>query len=136
MRRLRGLFFMVFLCVALVGCGAGNRRILVGSQCYTVVAQYKGQASYYADKYHGKATASGELYDRKKFSAAHRNLKFGTMVRVTNMKNKRSVVVKVNDRGPFVRGRIIDLSYAAAVKLDMIKKGVADIILEVLEPDV
>jgi len=81
-------------------------------------------ASYYAHKFHGRTTANGEVYDEKKMTAAHRNLPFGTRVRVVNLSNKKSVEVRINDRGPFVEGRIIDVSYAAAERLDFIRDGV------------
>lgn len=90
-----------------------------------------GQASYYANKFKGRPTASGEPYDPDKFTAAHRTLPFGTMVRVMNLENKKIVTVKINDRGPHVKERIIDLSYAAAEKLDLIRKGVAEVAIEV-----
>lgn len=86
------------------------------------IAQYKGKfkpfkksvhASYYADKFHGRRTASGKLFDMNKLTAAHKTLPFGTMVKVTNESNGKSVVVEINDRGPFVRGREIDLSKKA-----------------------
>jgi rare lipoprotein A len=95
----------------------------------------KGEASFYADKFEGRYTASGEKYDPAKYTAAHLTLPFGTYVRVTNISNNRSVVVRINDRGPFVRGRIIDLSKVAAYDLGMIDKGVADVILEVVTED-
>lgn len=91
-----------------------------------------GMASYYNDKFEGKLTASGEPYQAKKFTAAHLTLPFQTRVRVTNLKNNRSVVVTVNDRGPFVKGRIIDVSKAAAVKLGILNKGVAKVKMEVV----
>jgi rare lipoprotein A len=83
-----------------------------------------GLASYYGKKFHGRRTASGERYNMNALTAAHRSLKFGSRVKVTNLKTKRSVVVRVNDRGPFVRGRIIDLSWAAAKRIGMIGDGV------------
>lgn len=92
----------------------------------------KGQASYYADKFHGCATASGEKYDKKKLTGAHRTLPFGTIVRVTNTANGKSVDVRINDRGPFKAGRIVDVSRAAAEKLDMIKAGVINCTMEVI----
>ena len=92
----------------------------------------KGQASYYADKFHGRATASGEKYDKKKLTGAHRTLPFGTIVRVTNTANGKSVDVRINDRGPFKAGRIVDVSRAAAEKLDMIKAGVINCTMEVI----
>jgi rare lipoprotein A len=90
----------------------------------------EGLASYYAHKFHGRTTANGETYDETKMTAAHRKLAFGTRVRVTNLTNNKSVVVRINDRGPFVDGRIIDLSFAAAKKLDYIKKGVIRVRVE------
>ena len=92
-----------------------------------------GVASYYGEKYDGKRTASGELFDMNEMTAAHPTLPFGTRVRVTHLGNKRSVVVRINDRGPFVKGRIIDLSRAAAEKLDMIETGLAEVRLEILK---
>lgn len=84
-----------------------------------------GTASYYGSRHHGKRTASGEPFDQHGLTAAHRSLPFGTRVRVTNLKNERSVVVRINDRGPHTRGRLIDLSKAAAQKLDMVRSGTA-----------
>jgi rare lipoprotein A len=89
-------------------------------------------ASYYAARYHGRTTASGEVFDVGKLTAAHRTLPFGTRVRVSNVRNGRSVNVRVNDRGPFVAGRVIDLSPAAARQLDMLDAGVVPVLLEVL----
>jgi rare lipoprotein A len=92
-----------------------------------------GVASYYADPYHGKPTASGEVFDMHALTAAHRSYKFGTRVRVTHLGNNRSVIVRINDRGPFVRGRVIDLSLAAAEGLQMVKSGLAKVRLEIVE---
>ena len=91
-----------------------------------------GIASYYANKYQGRKTANGETFDVSRMTAAHRTLPFGTRVKVTNLANGRSVVVRINDRGPFVAGRVIDLSPAAAKKLDMLRAGVVKVNLEVL----
>ena len=93
----------------------------------------EGLASYYAHKFHGRTTASGEIYDEQKMTAAHRELPFGTRVRVTNLSNHMSVVLKVNDRGPFVDGRIIDVSWAAAKELDFIQAGVVRVRVEAVE---
>ena len=93
----------------------------------------EGVASYYADQFHGRRTANGETFDMHAMTAAHRSLPFGTRVRVTNLDNGRSVVVRINDRGPFVEGRIIDLSYGAAGAVGMIGPGTARVRLEVLE---
>ncbi len=83
-----------------------------------------GYASYYATKFHGRRTANGEVYDENKMTAAHRTLPFGTRVRVTNITNGKSVVVRINDRGPFHRGRVIDVSRRAARELGFIREGV------------
>lgn len=92
----------------------------------------KGQASYYADKFHGRATASGEKYDKRKMTGAHRTLPFGTIVRVTNTATGASVDVRINDRGPFKAGRVVDVSRAAAEKLGMIQAGVINCTVQVI----
>ena len=102
---------------------------LIGLIGHTQSAE-TGLASFYSDKFEGKKTASGELYTASKMTAAHRTLPFGTRVKVTNLSNNRSVVVTVNDRGPFVKNRVIDLSRAAAKKLGYIEQGVAEVKLE------
>ena len=90
-----------------------------------------GTASYYARSLHGGRTASGELHDQDQLTAAHRTLPFGTRVRVTNLVNDRSVVVVINDRGPFVKGRVLDVSRRAAEKLGFLEHGLARVRLEV-----
>ena len=92
-----------------------------------------GVASYYGAKYHGRPTASGEIFDMHQLTAAHPRLAFGTRVKVTHAGNNRSVIVRINDRGPFIKGRIIDLSQAAAEELQMVKSGLADVKLEIVE---
>lgn len=92
-----------------------------------------GLASWYGGHDHGDRTANGEIYNMYGLTAAHRRLPFGTMVRITRISNNRSVTVRINDRGPYIPGRIIDLSMAAAGKLEMVKKGVAKVNLEILE---
>ena len=91
-----------------------------------------GIASYYADKYQGRQTANGERFNMYDLTAAHKTLPFDSIVRVRNRDNGRSVVVRINDRGPFVRGRIIDLSYAAFGKIASHRDGLADVVIEVL----
>jgi len=91
-----------------------------------------GVASYYGEKFHGKKTASGEIFDMYKISAAHKEYPLGTIVRVTNLNNGKSLVLKINDRGPFIKGRIIDLSYAAAEELDFVLEGTTTVKIEVL----
>jgi rare lipoprotein A len=87
----------------------------------------KGKASWYGKKFHGKKTSSGEIYNMHAMTAAHKTLPLGTYVRVHNLDNGKSIEVRVNDRGPFVRGRIIDLSYAGATKLDIVGAGTAPV---------
>jgi rare lipoprotein A len=91
-----------------------------------------GIASWYGPGFHGKPTSSGEIYDQNDLTAAHRTLPLGTRVAVTNLDNGKSVEVRINDRGPFVEGRIIDLSYAAARAVELVGPGTAPVRLEVL----
>lgn len=93
----------------------------------------EGVASFYADDFHGKQAANGERFDMNALTAAHRTFPFGTLIRVTNLSNARVVVVRVNDRGPFKEGRLIDLSLKAARDLDMISAGTAKVRLEVVK---
>lgn len=91
-----------------------------------------GHASYYANRFHGRKTASGRIYRKEAYTAAHRTLPMGSWVKVTNTRNSKSVIVQVNDRGPYVRRRVIDLSRAAASDLGMLRSGTAPVRLEVL----
>lgn len=93
----------------------------------------RGLASWYGQDFHGRKTASGEVYDMYKLTAAHRTLPLGTRARIWNVENGRSCIVKINDRGPFIEGRILDLSYAAALELLMAEKGIARIQIEILK---
>lgn len=88
------------------------------------------KASWYGPKFHGKLTANGEIYDQMALTAAHKSLKFGTLLKVTNTKNGRSVIVRINDRGPYIEGRDLDLSKGAAIELGLLKKGVARVKIE------
>ncbi|YAF62103.1 Endolytic peptidoglycan transglycosylase RlpA [Pseudomonas sp. E102] len=92
-----------------------------------------GVASYYGSRHHGKRTASGERFDQHGLTAAHRQLPFGTRVKVTNLKNNDSVVVRINDRGPYTRGRLIDVSRAAAEQLGMLRSGTARVRVQALD---
>jgi len=82
-----------------------------------------GIASYYGKEFHGRKTANGETFDMNAMTAAHRTLPFGTMVKVINLANNKEVTVRINDRGPFIKGRIIDLSYGAAAEIDLLSVG-------------
>jgi rare lipoprotein A len=88
------------------------------------------KASWYGPDFHGKLTANGEVYDQMALTAAHKSLKFGTLLKVTNPKNGRSVIVRINDRGPYIEGRDLDLSKGAAAELGMLKKGVVRVKIE------
>jgi rare lipoprotein A len=88
------------------------------------------KASWYGPGFHGRKTANGEVYDQNSFTAAHKSLKFGTLLKITNLKNNKSVVIRINDRGPYIHGRDLDLSKAAASELGMVRKGVAKLKVE------
>mgnify|MGYP001074001016 CR=1 FL=1 len=93
----------------------------------------KGVASYYADRFHGRKTASGVRYDKTALTAAHKSLPLGTKVRVTNLKNGETVEVEINDRGPHVKGRVVDLSKAAARELGMMNTGLVPVQVAVVD---
>ncbi|MBL1154791.1 MAG: septal ring lytic transglycosylase RlpA family protein [Ignavibacteriota bacterium] len=82
------------------------------------------KASWYGPGFHGKKTANGEIYDQMSFTAAHKSLKFGTLLKITNPKNGKSVIIRINDRGPYISGRDLDLSKAAALELGLMRNGV------------
>lgn len=119
--------------VVLAACGGAPRHEAPPPSTGTATGVQRGLATFYGIEEQGGPTASGERFDRHKFTAAHRTLPFGTRVRVTNTRNGRSVEVRINDRGPYGgHGRIIDLSEAAARRLDMIDAGVVPVVVEVL----
>jgi rare lipoprotein A len=112
---------------------------VVFGERYTVMEtsagyEEQGIASWYGEPFHGRRTSSGEIYDMHKLSAAHKSLPLPTYVEVTNLENGRQIVVRVNDRGPFHDGRVIDLSYAAARKLDIVGPGTAEVRVRALDP--
>lgn len=92
-----------------------------------------GFSSYYADKFHGRKTANGEIFNMHDYTAAHKNLPFGTILLVTNLDNGKNVKVRINDRGPYVAGRILDLSLQAAKDIGLIKTGVAKVSIKILK---
>lgn len=120
------------LIVGLGGCGRRKKQVQAPLPPAIGEAQ-TGLASWYGHPYHGRATASGETYDMNAMTAAHRTLPFGTWVRVNNLENELFTTVRVNDRGPFIEGRIIDLSRAAAEAIGMIGTGTALVRLEVVQ---
>ena len=127
------LALLVALALALSVTGCASRHAPAAQRRVTYTASpATGDASYYASRFQGRPTASGERFDNNQLTAAHRTMPFGTKVRVTNLSNGRSVVVRVNDRGPYARGRIIDLSQAAAIRIDIVRAGVARVRVEPL----
>lgn len=108
----------------------------MASPCHDDQMAYSqtGKASFYSNALEGKPTASGELYHGKSFTAAHKTLPFGTIVNVTNLGNDKEVQVRINDRGPFLPNRIIDLSYEAAKALEMTEKGIVKVKIVVVQP--
>ncbi len=118
--------FLALACFILGSCHNPKSHVETESK----MVEAKGMASFYAKRLQGRKTANGEIYDPTKMTAAHRTLPFDTMVEVTNLQNGKTVKVRINDRGPFRKSRIIDLSRAAAEKLEMTEKGVAQVIMQ------
>ena len=124
-----GLFCLVITSsIALGGCSLLSK----GHADYDAGFKERGTASWYGDAFHGRLTASGKVYDQHKLTAAHRIFPLGSRVRVMNARNGRQVEVLINDRGPYIDGRIIDLSHGAAEKLDMIQIGTSPVTIELI----
>ena len=150
----KSTFRLLFLCTGVlllvIGCTKSiappstptqtPKPYRVGKTWYHPVPDAKGYrergiASWYGKKFHGRKTSSGEIYNMYAMTAAHKTLPMGTRLRVSNLNTNKTVIVRVNDRGPFVRGRIIDLSYSAAKEIDMISTGTAPVEIAVIESD-
>src|SRR5436190_13589486 len=130
----RRLPLLICAVVFLSACGHKTVQVKAPQPAPVVSKDLEGLASYYAEPYHGRRTASGEIFDTYKgMTAAHRTLPFNTVVRVTNKINSESVDVRITDRGPFIDGRVIDLSLAAAQKIDMVRAGVVPVRLSVVK---
>ncbi len=137
---------VVFLLLcALCTVSIYSLRTVAGEHCFAnTAANYApgranlqvGIASWYGKRFHGRKTAAGERYNMYALTAAHRYLPLGTIVKVTDLSNNRKVIVRINDRGPFIKGRIIDLSLAAACELRMVKKGITKVRVEVLPREI
>ena len=95
--------------------------------------QQVGISSYYGEQFHGNLTANGEVYDMYGVTAAHKTLPLGTVAKITNLENGKSIILRINDRGPYVAGRILDCSYGAALKLDFVTKGTTKVKIDVIE---
>ncbi len=119
----RNNYLLVLFVLLTVSC---HRKHIPGAAT-EVSGSQTGIASFYAESYNGRKTANGEIFHSSAMTAAHKTLPFGTKVKVTNLVNGKSVKVRINDRGPYVAGRIIDLTRAAAKKLDMVKAGVVKV---------
>jgi len=140
--KFRILYHLIFFTaiVLLVGCSSSTRysKSIGENEKKTDIREFvileteTGTASYYADEFNGRKTASGEFYDINDLTAAHPSYPFNTMVKVTNLKNGKTVEVRINDRMPQFKSRIIDLSLAAAKKIDMINSGIQEVKVEVL----
>lgn len=133
MKRLN-LIFIILTLIILTGCSSTpskspNAKVSQSSRSHELA----GKASWYGKNYHGRRTASGERYNMRAYTAAHKTLAFGTIVRVTNPQNNKSVDVKINDRGPFVKGRVIDLSPKAFDKIGNTNQGVIPVKIKILD---
>src|ERR1019366_1035708 len=128
--------FVLFALAAMFisGCGHHAARVNAPLAPARIGSVEAGVASWYGFPYDGRRAASGEIYDMRQFTVAHRRLPFQTWVEVTNLSNGKQVDVRINDRGPFVKGRILDLSQAAARDIDMLRAGTARVRLKVIAP--
>lgn len=115
----------ILFALALLATSCHRKQVPASSR--EVSGTETGMASFYSESYNGRKTANGEIYRSSRLTAAHKTLPFGTKVKVTNLSNGRSVKVRINDRGPFIPGRIIDLTRAAARKIDMENAGVVKV---------
>jgi rare lipoprotein A len=134
-KRLAAVSALLAAAIALSACAKKHRTVAAPSAprpAGAIVNGETGLASWYGHPYHGRPAADGEIYDMEKLTAAHRTLPFGTMVRVVNLTNGKTVDVRIIDRGPFVENRIIDLSHAAAQAIELIGPGVAPVRLDIL----
>ena len=128
-------WIIMLLCICCLGCMARRSHFDYSLPKHSrLIKSQEGIASWYGRDFHGKKTANGDIYDMHKLTAAHKELPLGSRVRVTNLENRRQVDVLINDRGPFIRGRIIDLSYAAAKALDMVAQGTALVRITLISP--
>ena len=121
------------LAVALLTAPALTQAPLFSAEAFAERSKARaGNASYYGTRFHGRRTANGERFNMNAMTAAHKSLPFGTKVRVTNKRNGKSVVVRINDRGPYAHGRVIDLSKAAASRIGMLHSGTAPVKIDIL----
>lgn len=122
-------YLLIFIAFVISGCGTISPK----SDAHWAGYKESGKASYYANSHQSKKTASGELYKQELKTGAHKVLPFGSLVKVTNVDNGKTVTVKINDRGPYVKGRVIDLSKSAFSEISSTSNGVIDVQIEVIE---
>lgn len=137
-KRIKKITLAMSLLMLLFGCAGGKPTLTSATETGlaepTKVGDIQyGISSYYAEKFHGRLTASGEIYNMNKVSAAHQTLPLNSIVKVTNLENNKVVELKINDRGPFIKNRILDCSYGAAVKLGFVSQGTTIVKIEVLK---
>lgn len=125
------LLLVFFGCTAAPRYGTGKSPASKSKSRHTRVMT--GISSFYGEEFHGKLTANGEVFDMYGLTAAHKTLPLNTIVRVTNLENGKSLILRINDRGPYVKGRILDCSYGAALKLGFVGKGTTKVKIEVIE---
>jgi len=128
----------LFIIILLIQSCSGAIRFSSASQSedktsYQSGDVFRGLASFYSDEFEGRQTANGEIYKKNEFTAAHKTIAFGTKVKIRNLQNNLSTIVVINDRGPFVQGRVIDLSRAAAEQIGMIQQGVVEVEITIIE---
>ena len=135
------IFFLIFSCTSAPRYHSSNINVANDNKSSSFKKQktkkyktvYKGVSSWYGPDFHGKLTANGEVYDQYGITAAHKELPLNTVVRVTNLDNNKSIILRINDRGPYAKNRILDCSYGAAKKLDFLNQGTANVKIEVIE---
>ena len=135
------IFFLIFSCTSSPRYHSSNVNIKKTNNSKSFKKQkikkyktsYKGVSSWYGPDFHGKLTANGEVYDQYGLTAAHKELPLNTVVRVINLDNNKSIILRINDRGPYAKNRILDCSYGAAKKLDFLNQGTANVKIEVIE---
>ncbi|NHZ84254.1 MAG: septal ring lytic transglycosylase RlpA family protein [Planctomycetia bacterium] len=135
---LKFINFYFLIMFGLISCASNNKNtnpdiVTIQKEPIAVGDVQYGISSYYAEKFHGKRTANGEIYNMYGVSGAHQTLPLNSIVKVTNLENNKELIIKITDRGPFIKDRVFDCSYGAAVKLDFISKGTAIVKVEVLE---
>lgn len=129
---------IIIATILFTSCSSAVRFTSTGTTKYEdknaeVVTVMYGKASYYGSEFEGRSTANGDTFSNREYTAAHKSLPFGSIVKVTNLANNQTVIVRINDRGPYAAGRVIDLSRKAAEELDMIRAGVIDVKIELLK---